>query len=149
CGVFKSTDGGTSWSASWIIAQDSYSNWITALTIDPQHSKVVYATTQDFGCGLGTLHKSVDGGMSWSHSLFKDMGVSAGCMLELRVDPQDSGNLYAAFQYGGVFKSTDAGATWKAANSGLSPGTPFSSAVALAIDPGSPSTVYTVSSSGV
>jgi photosystem II stability/assembly factor-like uncharacterized protein len=110
----------------------------------------VYVTTQDFGCGLGTLHKSVDGGMSWSHSLFKDMGVSASCVLELVVDPQDSGNLYAAFQYGGVFKSTDAGTTWKAANSGLSPpGTPFSSAVALAIDPGSPSTVYTVSSFGV
>jgi photosystem II stability/assembly factor-like uncharacterized protein len=150
CGVFKTTDGGTSWSASWIIAQDDYSNWISALAIDPQDSKVVYATTQDSGCRLGTLHKSVDGGMSWSHSLFKDMGVSAGCVLELVVDPQNSGNLYAAFYYGGVFKSTDAGATWKAANSGLSPGDgSVYQAVALAIDPGSPSTVYTVSSSGV
>jgi photosystem II stability/assembly factor-like uncharacterized protein len=139
-------------SASWIIAQDYYSNFITALTIDRQNSKVVYATTQEYaGCGLETLHKSVDGGMSWSHSLFKDMSVSAGCVLELVVDPQDSDNLYAAFQYGGVFKSTDAGTTWKAANSGLSLGTSLSvyNALALAIDPGSPGTVYTVSSSGV
>jgi len=79
------------------------------------------------------------------------MGVLASCVFELVVDPQNSGHLYAAFQWGGVFKSTDAGATWNAANSGLIPGTSFSvyHAVALAIDPGSPSTVYRVSSSGV
>jgi len=154
CGVVKSTDGGTGWSVSRI-AQDSDSDWITALAIDPQNSNIVYATTQEFDeCGLETLHKSVDGGMSWSHSLFKDMGVvSADCVLALVIDPQKSGNLYAAFQYGGVFKSTDAGATWKAANSGLSPGLspsgPYYNAVALAIDPGSPSTVYTASFSGV
>ena len=152
CGVVKSTDGGTSWSVSRI-AQDSDSDWITALAIDPQNSNIVYATTQEFDeCGLETLHKSVDGGMSWSHSLFKDMGVSAHCVLALVIDPQNSGNLYAAFQYGGVFKSTDAGATWKAANSGLSPGLSpsglYYNAVALAIDPGSPSTVYTASFSG-
>jgi photosystem II stability/assembly factor-like uncharacterized protein len=93
--------------------------------------------------GLETLDKSVDGGMSWSHSLFEDMGVSAGCVSEVVVDPQDSGNLYAAFWYGGVFKSTYAGTTWKAANSGLSLGTFLSvyNALALAIDLGSPSTV--------
>jgi photosystem II stability/assembly factor-like uncharacterized protein len=73
------------------------------------------------------------------------VGVAAGCILALVIDPQTPANLYAAFQYGGVFKSTDAGATWNAANSGLSP----KNAVALAIDPASPGTVYTVTLSGV
>jgi hypothetical protein len=77
------------------------------------------------------------------------MGVLASCLFALVVDPQSSENLYVAFQNGGVFKSTDGGATWNAANSGLSPGNPFYSAVALAIDPGSPRTVYTVSFSGI
>jgi photosystem II stability/assembly factor-like uncharacterized protein len=98
-------------------------------------------------CSVETLNKSVDGGMNWSHSLFKNMGVLAVCVSELVVDPQDSRNLYAAFQYGGVLKSTDAGATWNAVNSGLTPGTSFPVynavsayyAVAFAIDPGSPS----------
>jgi photosystem II stability/assembly factor-like uncharacterized protein len=147
CGVIKSTDGGTSWSASWIPQYPGI--WITKLAIDPRNANIVYATA-DYDCGMETLRKSVDGGMSWSHSLFKDKGVLAACLVDLVVDPQNSGHLYAAFQFGGVFKSTDAGATWKAANSGLSPGV-YSAydAVALAIDPGSPGTVYAVSSSGV
>jgi photosystem II stability/assembly factor-like uncharacterized protein len=151
CGLVKSADGGTTWSASWI-AQDFISNWITALAIDPQNSNLVYMTTQGFDeCGMETLYESVDGGVSWSHTLFKDLGVTGSCVLSLAVDPQNSGQLYTAFQRGGVFKSTDAGATWNESNSGLMPGTPLfvSSAVALAIDPASPTTIYTVSASGV
>jgi hypothetical protein len=99
--------------------------------------------------------------VSWSGTLFTDMGVSATCLLAVAVDPQNSRNLYAAFQVGGVFKSTDAGATWNAAISGLPPssyysgnpfysaGSPFYSGVALAIDPSNHSTVYTVSFSSV
>ena len=151
CGLVKSTDGGTTWRASWI-AQGSVTNWITALSIDPQNSNVLYMTTQDFDeCGTETLHKSADGGSNWSHLLFKDLGVTASCVLSMAIDPQNPGNLYAAFQRGGVFKSTDAGSTWNAANSGLASGTPLSnsSAVALAIDPASPSTIYTLSVSGI
>jgi photosystem II stability/assembly factor-like uncharacterized protein len=151
CGVVKSTDGGATWTPSWI-AQDFISDWITGLAIDPQNSDIVYMMSQAFDeCGGETLNKSIDGGITWSHTVFKDLGVRASCILSLAIDPQNSGELYAAFQRGGVFKSTDAGATWHAANSGLTPGTPPSvfSAVALAIDPGSPSTVYTVSPQGV
>lgn len=146
CGVIKSTDGGASWSASWIPPYPGI--WITTLAIDPRNSNIVYATA-DYDCGMETLRKSVDGGMRWSHFLFKDMGVLAACLVDLVVDPQNSGHLYAAFQFGGVFKSTDGGATWNAANSGLSPGAYGYNAVALAIDKGSPGTVYAVSSSGV
>jgi photosystem II stability/assembly factor-like uncharacterized protein len=149
CGIFKSLDGGASWSASWI-ARDFNSNWVTALAIDPQNSNIVYATSQGFDeCGQETLHKSVDGGVSWSDSLFQDLGVSAACVLALVVDPQNTANLYAAFQGGGVFKTTDEGATWSAANSGLPTNGHFSNAEALAIDPGVPSTLYTASFSGV
>jgi photosystem II stability/assembly factor-like uncharacterized protein len=143
CGVVKSADGGASWSVSQVLFENP---WVTTLTIDPQNSNVVYATIQEFDeCGEETLYKSVDGGMSWSHSLFNDLGVSAGCILALAVDPRNTNNLFAAFQRGGVFKSTDAGATWNVANSGLS----ADDAEALAIDPGSPGTIYAVSSEGV
>lgn len=144
CGVVKSADGGASWRVSQAFP-DFGNLWVTTLTIDPQNSNVVYATIQEFDeCGEETLYKSVDGGMSWFHSLFSNMGVSAGCILGLAVDPRNTNNLFAAFQRGGVFKSTDAGATWNVANSGLS----ADDAEALAIDPGSPATIYAVSSAG-
>jgi photosystem II stability/assembly factor-like uncharacterized protein len=148
CGVIKSTDGGTSWNASSIL-QDPYDEGITTLAIDPRNSNIVYATKRSDECFGETLRKSVDGGVTWSESRFKDIGVLATCVLALLVDPQNSANLYAAFQDGGVFKSTDAGATWNAANSGLSPDSPFNTVVALAIDPSNPKTLYAVSFSGV
>lgn len=107
CAVIKSTDTGMSWSPSWI-ASDSSSNWVTTIAIDPQNSNILYATTQGFDeCQNETLHMSLDGGMSWSDSLFRDLGVSATCVLALAIDPQNPSNLYAAFEFrGGVFKST-------------------------------------------
>jgi hypothetical protein len=52
-------------------------------------------------------------------------------------------NEYGAYSYGGVYKSSDGGATWYSANSGLPP---LSSGVldvhALAIDPLTPTTLY-------
>jgi photosystem II stability/assembly factor-like uncharacterized protein len=145
CGVVKSADGGASWSVSQALP-DFGNLWVTTLTVDPRNSNIVYATIQEFDeCGEETLYKSVDGGMSWSQSLFSNMGVSAGCILSLAVDPRNTNNLYAAFQRGGVFRSPDAGATWNVANSGLS----ADDAEALAIDPGSAGTIYAVSSAGV
>jgi len=165
CGVTKSTDGGTSWgSIVYFYDPSDYDDdyVVSAIAIDPRNSNTVYAITQDsFACDRDRLPKSVDGGVTWSGSLFKDMGVLGSCVADLVVDPQNSRNLYAAFQVGGVFKSTDAGATWNAADAGLpsssnysgnpyySAGSPFYSAIALAIDPGNPSTVYTVSFSSV
>ena len=64
------------------------------------------------------------------------------------IDPQHPANLYAAFEYGGVFKSTDAGVSWSPANSGLTDAQGSSSTVALAIDPRNSSTLYAVSSPG-
>src|SRR5262249_41712812 len=148
-GIYKSTDGTTSWSASWD-AGNTYSNWITTLTVDPQNSNIIYATTQAFDeCTMETLHKSMDGGISWSDLVFKDLGVPATCILDFVIDPQRPSNLYAAFEYGGVFKSDDGGASWVSANSGLPPAWccvgPSFSAVALAIDPRDPRTLYAVS----
>src|SRR5438105_5654437 len=101
-----------------------------------------------------TLRKSVDGGITWSASLFKDLGISSRCVLALVIDPQHPANLYAAFEsggyaafeFGGVFKSTDGGASWSAANSGLQLNS--EGAFALAIDPQNPSTLYVLSPRG-
>jgi hypothetical protein len=65
-------------------------------------------------------------------------GPPGGDVSALAIDPDTPRTLYAGGS-GGVFKSTDGGDTWGAANAGL----PTTDAVwALAIDPSTPQTLY-------
>jgi hypothetical protein len=163
-GIFKSMDGGASWDRLWSVANSSnpISNWGRTLAIDPQNPANIYATTQGYfdECGNEMFHKTVDGGVSWAESAFN----FGWCALALVVDPQRPTILYAGFELGGVLKSTDAGATWTVANSGLPPsdqaqmsaqfwplassGQPLSAVVSLAIDPQNPNTLYAVAGPG-
>ncbi len=118
-----------------------------SLAVDPADAATAYAA-----CGPGGLFKTVDGGLSWSHS---DAGLLPGAVIRVVVDPLTPSTVYAAtvavtFRYtfqmsgGGVFKSTDGGATWSPAGSGL--GGAGESAASLlsdlAIDPQTPSTLF-------
>src|SRR5262245_3670787 len=76
--------------------------------------------------------------------------ADAGPVISLAVDPSatetvDAGTGHAATLAGTVFKSTDGGASWVPANSGL----PDHFIRALAIDPRTPSTIYAGTSGGV
>ena len=71
-------------------------------------------------------------------------GLSALYVYTLAIDPGTPSTLYAG-TYNGVFKSTDAGATWEALNTGWS-GPPVS---ALAIDPAAPGRLYAGTEGGV
>ena len=63
-GVFKSTDGGGTW--SWNIDPGS----VTALAIDPQTPTTVYAGGSGvcgmYGCDQGGVFKSTKSGVSWT-----------------------------------------------------------------------------------
>ena len=74
-------------------------------------------------------------------------GPEGGEVFALAIDPVTSTTLYAGTQGGGVFKSTNSGASWSAVNTGLT----NTEVRALAIDPTTPTTVYagTGSSGGV
>ena len=71
---------------------------------------------------------------SWEE---KNNGLDAENIRALAIDPNDSNTVYAGTD-GGVFKTTDAGATWSEINTGL---TNFR-VEALAMDPNDPATVY-------
>ena len=66
------------------------------------------------------------------------LGPYGGDVRALAIDPQNSSTVYVASQGAGIFKSTDGGASWSSANSGLTT-TYFD---VLAIDPQNPSTLY-------
>jgi photosystem II stability/assembly factor-like uncharacterized protein len=133
-GLLKSVDGGATWRT--LVSQGMC---ICALTIDPAHPSTIYTIFSDLPPGqLPNLHKSTDGGETWS---LANTGIPAGAYVtSLAIDPT-SGTLYAGYLVGdptgGVVKSIDGAASWSA--TGLPSNGP--SVYALALNPKDPSTV--------
>ncbi len=91
-GVFKSTDGGTSWTAR--NTGLNYSGTVLALAINPQSPETLYAGTS------GGVFKSTDGGMNWTAM---NNGLTNHVGLSLAINPQTPEIVYAGTE-GGVFK---------------------------------------------
>ena len=124
-GVFRSSDGGKSWSR--ILYRDEKSG-AEDLVIDPQNPKVLYASLWEAfrtpysmssgGPGSG-LFKSTDGGNNWQE-LTRNSGMPGGIIgkISVTVSAADPKRLYALVEAteGGLFRSDDAGATWTRIN---------------------------------
>src|SRR5215470_5440072 len=151
-GVYRSRDGGENWESVGL----PDSEHVSRIVIHPKESNTVYA------CALGHLwnsntergvYKTTDGGKTWNKILYRN--DSTGCA-EMAMDPQDSNILYAAmwdvrrephnFRSGGpgsgLFKSSDAGATWHELRKGLPTGD--LGRIGIAIAASQPSRVYAV-----
>jgi hypothetical protein len=74
---------------------------------------ILYVNQQPASGNIGTLWKSIDGGISWN-SCFIPAGNSRRMLLSL--DPLNSNNLWIAYPDGSngfkVFKTSDGGSTW-------------------------------------
>jgi photosystem II stability/assembly factor-like uncharacterized protein len=131
-GIYKSTDGGTSWTNMGL----RESRHIARIAIDPTNSDIVYVAVPGHLWGPNKdrgLYKTTDGGHTWSLILAKDDDTGA---VDVAVDPSDPRIVYAAmyqrrrqpfgFAGGGpgnaLFKSTDAGRSWRRLTSGLPAG---------------------------
>ena len=97
-GVFKTTNGGQSWTASGLATQSLYT-----FAISPANPSTLYAGTQD-----GGVFQSTDGGQTWASS-----GSLASPVQALAVDPANPSILYAATQGGGGSKSNHGGQNWQ------------------------------------
>jgi|GEM_PF-798947 len=115
-GVWKSTDGGASWSAT----DDFMANLaVSSLVMDPTNASVLYAGTGegffngDAVRGLG-IFKTTDAGATWTQLASTVTGVPFGAFFavnELVISPADHERVYAATRYG-VWKSSDGGNSW-------------------------------------
>ena len=118
-GVWKTTNGGMSWSP--VVDQAGPSS-IGAVAVAPSDSDIVWVGTGEdnnlrsvsYGDGV---YKSADGGKSWEH-----MGLGTSQHVgRIRIHPADPdvvwvaavGPLWAAGGERGVFKTTDGGKTWR------------------------------------
>jgi uncharacterized repeat protein (TIGR02543 family) len=126
-GVFRSTDGGSTWTAL-NTGHTNLSVW--ALAINPLSPSTLYAGTWGYG-----VFRSTDGGSTWTAA---SAGLTNLNVSSLVINPLTPSTLYVGTSTGGVFRTTDSGATWTAVNSGL--GNRWINA--LAINPAIPSTLY-------
>jgi photosystem II stability/assembly factor-like uncharacterized protein len=154
-GVYKSIDGGRSWKHLGL----ADTRQIGRVRVHPKNADVVYV------CALGHMSgpnpergifKSTDGGASWKQIFTR--GEKAGCV-DLILDPSNPDTLYAGFWQvlrtpysmesggpgGGLFKSTDAGATWT--EIGRNPGGPvrgLHGKIGVTVSPVNPDRVWAI-----
>jgi len=127
-GVFKTINGGNSWSA---VNTGMTGRWLSSVVIDPNNSSTIYA-----GSDIDGVFKSSDGGSTWKAV---NNGLSGTEVQTLAVDPANGLTIYAGTANGGIAKSTDGGSSWSAANTGFT-GVPY--VWSLAVDPSNSQTVY-------
>lgn len=132
-GIYKSTNGGTSWT-------HQSSGGASALAISPTNANTLYKIT-----GMcGTVSKSTDGGVTWVN-YHNGLTYNARFM-GLAIDPRNANTLYVGSDTsGGLFKSTDGGVNWTQ----LTGGAPTSGINAIQVHPTNSNIVYVATSGGV
>src|SRR2546426_5805991 len=122
-GVYKSVDAGKTWKN--IGLRDT--RHISHLLVHPHNPNIVFVAALGHAYGPNTergVFRSTDGGATWEKVLYKDEKTGA---IDLTFDPNNSNILFAALWEAyrtpwsltsggpgsGLYKSTDAGTTWK------------------------------------
>ena len=150
-GILHSTDGGTTWALSQGPSNIFKTSGLTTskIAVDPTNPNIVYAAMGNVGDndaftpGAG-VYKSIDGGVNWANTTASiDTGDSYSDVI---VDPTNHNTLYMALGafYGasgnGVYKSTNAGASWSLL-SGFGSGVNYGR-ISLALAPSNSQVIY-------
>ena len=148
-GVFKSTDGGKTWAHLGL--RDAQQ--IPRIDVDPRDANRIFVAALGHPYGPNEergIFRSTDGGRSFEKVLYKDENTGGN---DVDIDPSDPNVVYATMWEerqgpwenavwsgtgGGIFKSTDGGATWRQLTKGL----PQVIQANLAISPANPKRIY-------
>jgi photosystem II stability/assembly factor-like uncharacterized protein len=122
-GVYKSTDGGRSWTNVGL--KDT--QHIASVIIHPRNPDIVYVAALGHAYGPNVdrgIFRTMDGGKTWEKVLYKDEKTGA---IDVVFDPHNPNVLFAALYQvqrtpwslegggpgSGLYRSTDGGASWK------------------------------------
>jgi photosystem II stability/assembly factor-like uncharacterized protein len=117
-GVYKSTDGGNTWSVAGNFPIDVRDGRIT-VAVAPSDPQTLYVSVSASGLGgssfgrLLEVLKSTDGGNTWTVlPNTPNLGGSGWYGLPLAVDPSDPNTLYASAGGNPIVESNNGGVTW-------------------------------------
>lgn len=131
-GVLKSTDHGLGWT---LLANSEFEGAaVGSLAVHPTNTSILYVSVW-YGASGGGVYKSTDGGLNWSNLTTFHSGMVADVVIA-KFSPE---TLYAGMvpngtngvNTSGVYKSTDAGATWHLQAGGLPSGAAIGGAIRL------------------
>lgn len=124
-GLYKSSDGGKNWKAVLTISDNT---GVADVQLDPSNPDIIYAAayqrrrhvfTLIDGGPESAIYKSTDAGESWNKVTSGLPKVDMG-RIGLAVSPADPNVVYASIEAadgkGGIFRSSDKGATWERRN---------------------------------
>ncbi len=126
-GIYKSTDGGKTWSKKLFVNENAGA---VDLIMDPTNPRILYASTWNVrrtpyslssGGEGSALWKSTDSGETWIE-ISKNEGFPEDTLgnIGVTVSPVNNNMVWAIVENkdeGGVYKSTDGGETWNHINS--------------------------------
>jgi photosystem II stability/assembly factor-like uncharacterized protein len=153
-GILVSIDGGATWTMTGTSVFDRQA--IARIAVDPTDPNTAYAAVNDFPSngrdfaeGTG-IYKTTNGGTTWT-----DVTPSLSSFdpySDVMIDPSNHNTVYMAIgdvfgdPYGtggnGIYKSTDAGATWTKLGGGLPTDPNVMGRITLALAPSSPQVLY-------
>ncbi len=100
-GVFKSTDGGESWSQIASTASNYNFRYVNRLIVHPDHPDTLVVATNS------GVYRSTNGGSSWTETFNNGQRVQQIVANPMRWDTQ-----FICVYSSGIYKSTDGGLTW-------------------------------------
>ena len=129
-GIFKSTDGGATWvhrsnGLPNVFGPGTSQGDVLAMAINPANPQVLYAAVVNlFAVPInGRVYKTTDGGANWFET---STGIAGQDVRALLIDPNDATGetIYAGTggdgaNPGGVYRSTNGGASWNSLSIGL------------------------------
>ncbi len=131
-GLFKTTDGGVTWTNT--LAAGEWTG-VTDMVMDPRDPDILYAATWQHHRTVATvidggpesgIHRTDDGGATWTKV---ETGLPEGNMgkIGLAISPQNPDVVYAVIELdnrtGGVWRSSNRGASWEKRSDAVSGGT--------------------------